>query len=312
MKKIIWKSMLPFILGLIIFAALALFNQLNQIAASTENILPGGFYMAWTVFLVIGVFTFLPVIKILLLPKPLQRPDVDWSLEKKREFYFSYKKRILANSKKKTSPYNGDIPAEVFQNLESANSMGAIKDALKEFESYIDKSADKLIRDYAGAVFTSTAISQNGSLDAVFVLKLQIELLWKLAHLYSQKPGVKNLLNLYIQVFANVLASVGIAEIPVEEVVSSIINKTFGSISNMPLISSLSGKIGDSIFEGTVNALLSLRVGLIAKDYCKVSVEFDPKVSRISSRKNSIKMINEIKYKDTILKLLKGKSGADA
>ncbi len=312
MKKIIWKSMLPFILGLVIFAALVLFNQLNQIAASAERTLPGGFYLAWTVFAGIGVFTFFPVIKILLLPKPLQRPDVDWSLEKKREFYFSYKKRVLANSKKKASPYRGDIPAEVFQNLESANSMGTIKDALKEFESYIDKRADKLIRDYAGAVFTSTAISQNGSLDAVFVLKLQIELLWKLAHLYNQKPGVKNLINLYIQVFANVLASVGIAEIPVEEVVSSIINKTFGSISNMPLISSLSGKIGDSIFEGTVNALLSLRVGLVAKDYCKVSVEFDPKVSRISSRKNSIKMINEIKYKDTISKLLRGKSGADA
>ena len=309
MKKIIWNSLIPFILGLTIFAALILFNQLNQLAISSEKIIPMGFYVSWGVFVLIGIFTFAPVIKLAMLPKPLRRPSIDWDPEKKRNFYFTYKKRILVVSKKKSSPYKNVVPEQVFEDLHNANSMGTIKDALKEFESHIDSRADKLIRDYAGAVFASTAISQNGSLDAIFVLKLQIELLWKLAHLYNQKPGIKNLLNLYVQVFANVLASVGVAEIPVEEVVSSLMSKTFTSLSNMPLISSIGGKIGDSIFEGTVNALLSLRVGLVAKDFCKVSAEFDPQASRINSRKNSLKMINDIKYKDTISKLVKGKSG---
>ncbi len=311
MKKIIWNSIIPFILGLTIFAALILFNQLNQLAISSEKIIPMGFYVSWSIFILIGFFTFVPVIKLAVLPRPLKRPSTDWDPEKKRAFYFTYKKRVLAVSKKKSSPYKHVVPEQVFKNLHNANSMGTIKESLKEFESHIDSRADKLIRDYAGAVFASTAISQNGSLDAVFVLKLQIELLWKLAHLYNQKPGIKNLLNLYVQVFANVLASVGVAEIPVEEVVSSLMGKTFTSMSNMPIISSIGGKIGDSIFEGTVNALLSLRVGLVAKDYCKVSAEFDPQASRISSRKNSLKMINDIKYKDTISKLVKGKSGAN-
>lgn len=304
MKKLLLNTIFPFIIGMAIFGAIAMFNQLNLFANTVSSKYPYGYYIMWGIYVLIGIFTFSPLIKMIFLPKALIRPYIYSPPDEKRKFYYEYKKRVL-NEYNKNSDGKGIksyVKWEDIKELEDANSINSIKIALMKVEAEMDKVADLEIKKYAKAVFTSTAISQNGTLDAIFILKLQIELIWKLAHIYNQKPRIKELLNVYTSVIANALAAAAMSEISIQEVVESMIRQVSGGLSSF-VVKGLS-KVIDSIFDGTCNALLSLRVGYLAKDYCKYSTEYDERESRKKSRENAIKAINEIGVKDVITNMI--------
>lgn len=302
MRKILWRTIVPFIIGMTIFGALILFNQLNQLAISAGSSFRYGYYLAWGFFILIGLFTVYPVFTIFLLPKALKRPHINSSPEEKRDFYYTYKNRIIKECSQKNSKLKRSVDIDKLQALKEADSIHTIKDSLADIEKDIDKEVDKMIKKYAGAVFTSTAISQNGTLDIVFVLKIEIEMIWKIAHHYNQKPSIKELINLYINVFGNVLAAAGVSEVSIQEIVQSLLSK---ALNGMPVLSKVTAHIADSIFDGTCNALLSLRLGLITKDYCKYSCEFDERESRKKSRRKALDLINDIRYKDTIQNIIR-------
>jgi len=67
--------------------------------------------------------------------------------------------------------------------------------------------ADQEIRKEASLVFLSTAISQSGRLDGLFVLVAQTRLVWKVAHIYRQRASARELLHLYANVAATVFAA---------------------------------------------------------------------------------------------------------
>lgn len=302
MRKILWRTLVPFIIGMTVFGALILFNQLNQLAVAAASNFKYGYYLAWGFFAMVAVFTFYPVFSLFFLPKALKRPHINSTPEEKREFYYNYKNRIIKECSQKNSSLKRNVDIDKLEILKNSDSIHGIKESLGEIERDIDKEVDKMIKKYAGAIFTSTAISQNGTLDIVFVLKIELEMIWKIAHYYNQKPSIKELLNLYITVFGNVLAAAGVSEVSIQEIVQSLLSK---ALNGMPVISKITAHIADSIFDGTCNALLSLRLGLITKDYCKYSSEFDERESRKRSRKKALELINDIKYKDTIQKILR-------
>ncbi|MDN5304879.1 MAG: hypothetical protein PWP46_1765 [Fusobacteriaceae bacterium] len=304
MKKILFNSLIPFIIGLFIFWSVSFYNDLDSFAIKIGSKIPHGYSIIWGVYLLIFLSMIYPIIRLFLLQKSLKRPYIYSSPDEKREFYYEYKKRILKEYKKrlKKNHMQEYINRNLIKSLENANSINGIKTALREIEKTTDKKCDKLIKDYAKSVFVSTAISQNGTLDAIFILKLQIELIWKIAHLYNQRPKLKEIINIYISVLANVLAASAFSEISIAELVDSFL-KQF--ISGFPLVSKIGGKITDSVFDGTCNALLSLRVGYLTKEYCKYSSEFDEKLSRKISRENALKAINEIGIKDSISNIFK-------
>ncbi|TDT72473.1 uncharacterized protein DUF697 [Hypnocyclicus thermotrophus] len=304
MKKILFNSLIPFIIGLFIFWSISFYNDLDNFSIKVGSKIPYGYYVIWSIYIIIFISMIYPIIKLFLLQKSLKRPYIYSSPDEKRDFYYKYKKRILKEYKKrlKKNYMQEYINRNLIKSLENANSINGIKTILREIEKTTDKKCDKLIKDYAKSIFVSTAISQNGTLDAIFILKLQVELIWKIAHLYNQRPKLKEILNIYISVLANVLAASAFSDITITELVDSFL-KQF--LSSFPIISKIGGKITDSIFDGTCNALLSLRVGYLTKEYCKYSSEFDEKLSRKISRENALKSINEIGIKDNISNIFK-------
>lgn len=303
MRKILFKSFIPFLIGILIFAFLILLNQLNQLALSSVSLLgESGYLVSWGIFIILGIYTFYPVVRMLTMPKVIKRPNGLSSPEEKREFYFSHKNRIVKEYSRKNSHLKDIISLESIEELGGANSIQAIRTALGGIEGRMDKEADSLAKSYATAIFTATALSQNGSLDAVFVLKLQLEMIWKIARVYNQKPKMRDLFYLYTGVFSSALASAGISEIPVEEIANTFINS---SLKGMPVISRIGSKIIDGVFEGTCNALLCLRVGYIAKGYSKISEDLDEKSIRRGSRMKALNTIKEINYKEAIINLVK-------
>jgi hypothetical protein len=303
MRKILFKSFIPFLIGILIFAFLILLNQLNQLAISSKSLLGNsGYLISWGIFAALGIYTFYPIVRMLTMPKVIKRPNELSSPEEKREFYFSHKNRILKEYSRKNSHLKDIISLESIEDLKEANSIQAIRKVLGGIEGKMDKEADSLAKSYATAIFTATALSQNGSLDAIFVLKLQLEMIWKIARVYNQKPKMKDLFYLYTGVFSSALASAGISEIPVEEIANTFINS---SLKGMPIISSIGSKIIDGVFEGTCNALLCLRVGYISKGYSKISEDLDEKSIRKGSRMKALNTIKEINYKEAIINLVK-------
>jgi uncharacterized membrane protein YcjF (UPF0283 family) len=317
MIKRIKRILVPIIAGLTLFFILVLVNQVNQFAVMAENAVKGGAVIAWLVFFAILFFIIYPVLQLLFLPKPLKRPqkrNCELSLDKDKEiveyskadhkFYINYKKRLLRNFKSYMK--NFDIAIDLKEELLAAEEVSEIQETLKRIEIVIDKEANKRIRKFANDVFIFTAISQNSGLDAVLLLKIQIEMVWAIAHLYNQKPHWKEMLEIYLNVFASGLMAIGISDIPIDELVKKISAKSFeqsifAKIPGVDIASSVTSILADSLFEGTLNGLLTLRVGYIALDYCKYSEKFDKAKTVKSASKKAVAQIRTLALEESAL-----------
>lgn len=130
--------------------------------------------------------------------------------------------------------------------------------------------AEELIKKDATSVFLTTSISQNGSLDSLFVLVSLTRLLWRLTTLYQSRPSLAKFIKLYSNVAATAMIARGVEDLDLisqqlEPLLASLIG---GSVlSLIPGAQVLSGVVVSSIMEGSLNALLTLRVGCIAQGY---------------------------------------------
>lgn len=122
----------------------------------------------------------------------------------------------------------------------------------------LDREADRLIRNEALAVGVSTAISPNGTLDAFLVLWRNANLVSRLGNLYYGKPGIRgNLLILRDVSSAALLATYleGLAE-----AAGGILHGVLGSVA---------GVLAGPLMDGSVNALVTLRIGYLARARCR-------------------------------------------
>ncbi|MBP1918771.1 DUF697 domain-containing protein [Youngiibacter multivorans] len=157
--------------------------------------------------------------------------------------------------------------------------------------------ADKVVKSSASAVFVTTAISQNGSLDGVFVLASITRTVWDIAKIYRQRPGIRDLMYLYGNIGATVLAARGIEDLDLldeqlEPILASVLGGGLGSL--LPGAVHITNLIANSITEGSVNAMLSLRVGAMTKRYCASTVEVNRKVLRRSATLDAVSMLGGI------------------
>lgn len=159
----------------------------------------------------------------------------------------------------------------------------------------LDQRAQALITNTAGVVFTSTAISQNGSLDGLIVLATQTRLIWQVAHVYNQRPTLRELLDLYANVSATAFLAGSLAEIDLSEQVQPIVSSVLGSAAGaIPGLNVAATLIANSILQGSANALLLLRVGVITRRYCGALVLEDRRALRKSATAEAVALLGSI------------------
>ena len=127
----------------------------------------------------------------------------------------------------------------------------------------------RIIKATASQVFLSTAVSQSGRLDTLLVFSMQTRMVWKLAHLYYQRPTLRDMVRLYANVagtsfVAGELQDVDLSE-QVEPVFSAVVGSLGGAVPGFQLVASI---LANSILSGAADAFLTLRVGMIARRYC--------------------------------------------
>ena len=161
----------------------------------------------------------------------------------------------------KQNPYLTDLTFDDEEDIESQNSV-----ALNQLQTL----TNPIIQENANAIFLSTAVSQNGSLDSLVVLYTIIRMVWQIAKIYGTRPTLQSLIKLYMQVIgvvlmARALEDVDLIEYQVEPIITSVLGESV--VSAVPGMVPIANLVVSSILEGAVNAFLTLRVGIITQDY---------------------------------------------
>ncbi len=216
-----------------------------------------------------------PLYYIVRLPSRLEYPTSD-----DEESITLYKKKLCRNLNK-----NKHIKASKM--VVDVNNLG---DAL----IILDKEARKEVNRISAIVFISTAISQSGKLDSFVVLTLLIKMVWKVAHIYNQRPAVTDLINLYANVAGTTLIAGSIQEIDMSEQMEPVIAELLGStaLSAVPGLSQITEFGFKCVMEGSINAFLALRMGEVTIGYSNSITNPDRKLIRRSA---TIKAINSLR-----------------
>lgn len=135
---------------------------------------------------------------------------------------------------------------------------------------YLDELSLPLIKNTANGIFLTTSISQNGSLDSLLVLFSMIKLIWQLSNIYQTRPSVGSIGKLYLQVagvvfMTRTIEETDLIETQMEPLIGALIGESV--VSAIPGMVPITNLVVSSIMEGSLNAYLSLRVGLITQSY---------------------------------------------
>ncbi len=258
-KIAIWISCLV----LLIFAVFVV-NQTAQVVQLANAFDPrAGRVVLYALLAVYGLAITVPLALFIRLPKALTIPADEKSPEY-RQFLSQLHARLRRN------PLLAAIQLE--------NGMAGIEAAFRE----LDKRADEVIKKSASTLFVTTAISQNGRLDALLVLASQTRMIWNVARIYNQRPSIREWADLYANVAAAIFVANELEDLDIAEQIEPVITAAVGSsvMGMIPGISVVASIATQAVLDGTANAYLTLRVGLICQLYCKSLTAFDQKRAR--------------------------------
>ncbi len=141
--------------------------------------------------------------------------------------------------------------------------------------SVLESRADEEIQAEAKRVFIGSAVAQNGRLDTLVVLFLVTRMVWRISKIYNQRPHWREMVNLYANIAATSFIAGSIEDFGVDEYVSELMTPLLGgsALGAVPGAQALAGTITESVLTGSANCLLSLRCGIIARNYMSLKLD---------------------------------------
>jgi hypothetical protein len=122
-------------------------------------------------------------------------------------------------------------------------------------------------------VFLGTAVSQYGSLDALIVAVTQARLVWEIGHVFQQRPSLRHMGFLYGNVLATSLVASRLDRVDLSEYLRPVLAGVLGqSVAAVPGVAAVSGHVSNAVFQGSVNAFLTLRVAMVAIAYSRATI----------------------------------------
>ena len=246
-QKLKKYSVYFFLLVIIVFGLFVI----NQLVAFYANLSAVHVWLANVVVSLLSVVLFvlfaLPVILLLRLPKAIIHTQAD-----EGQHLVRLKKRFSTNPRIKRARL--DVYSE---------------NGLEEALALLDKESLEIINKTATSVFLTTAVSQNGKLDALTVFVTQSRMVWKIAHIYWQRPALQDLVRVYANVGGAALIASELEDLDITRQIEPILSALLKSPGrSLPVVGHAAHILTDSLLEGSTNAFLTLRVGVIAKRYC--------------------------------------------
>lgn len=266
------------IIAVVLSALFVLFviNQTAQIVALADRVSPTlGTAVLWTLLALYAAAVGAVAFQYAKLPKPLRPPAGKDDPEFSR-----YIARLKARLRR--NPYVEDMPLETEEDLEAALTVLA-------------KRADEVTRTTALQVFLTTAISQNGSLDALAVLAAQSRMVLQIARIYNQRPSFRDLWWLYGNVAFAALLARQIEDMDMGEAIQPIVSSVMSSaVGIVPGMEAAATVFVQSVLTGSANAYVTLRVGVIAKRYSGSVTMPDVTTVRMAAFAEAMQMIPSV------------------
>jgi hypothetical protein len=260
----------------ILYAGVILVAGITQVAAAADRISLGlGQPVFWTLLATFAVLVLWPVALYVRLPRPLTPPGTAEGPE-----YEEYLRRLRAQLA--CNPLVAGMP------LASDEEVAA---AIRR----LDVEASTVVRNTASAIFASTAVMQNGRLDALVVFGSQVRMTFRIATIYYRRPSPRQMLYIYGNVGANVLVADNLSDVDFAGIVTPVVTAAIPSLKGaLPGLQGVSTLLVNSFANGAANAFLTLRVGLIARDYCAALARPDKVQIRRGATLAALTMVAEI------------------
>lgn len=207
--------------------------------------------------------------------------------EDNQKNYRVYKKIV------KTLHNNESITDEDANRLNTCESAGELREELAiVFNGNIKKEINKIIRKTATTVMVSTAICQNGKLDMYTVVTMNVKMIKEIVVKCGFRPSYPKIGKLAIRVFSTALIAESLEGLDFNDIFPQ---STTNALADIPFVK----PITTSLMSGISNALLTLRVGYVTRNYLFSEGKLDKNKIRTSSIKESLKTIPGI-IKDTL------------
>jgi uncharacterized membrane protein YcjF (UPF0283 family) len=254
--------------------AVTVLNQSVQIVQSARAVNSVfGMGVMWALIFIYLILLGTPLVLWFRLPKRSLPPTSTEGIEY-QQFLADFRKRLARN------PRVSQLPLSSLEEIDTALQI-------------LDTHADDVVRSAAAAVFLSTAALQSGRLDTLVVFAAQSRLIWKVAHVYYQRPSVRDVVQLYANVASTALIAAGIEDVDVDVVVGTVFGSTVAAIPGMHLLAS-------AVLSGSANAFLTLRVGMVAKEYCRSTTRIEKAGLRRTATLKAAKLLGSIVRDGTV------------
>jgi len=276
MSKTISKVLAVVSALVMLYAVAAMVATFTQLANAADRVYLGsGQPVFWLLVAVFAALVVYPVVLLLRLPKAMRPPETDAP-----EDFADYQKWLALH-----------LAQHPQAEVKALAASGDISGALQPLGS----QANSLIRSTASNVFVSTALIQNGRLDGLIVLATQLRLVWQIGMLYNLRPSPRQLWYLYSNVGGTMLVASNLEDLDFAEIAGPIVNSVAPSLAAaVPGLQGIGNLLVNSIANGSANAFLTLRVGLIAKSYCAPVTRLDRQAVRKSATLAALSMLTAI------------------
>lgn len=227
-------------------------NQTAQVVELAGHVHPWlGTATFWGLLAAYGVMIGVPAVMVARMPRPLTPPESDSGPE--YEAHLEKLAERLGVGSAVGKPGGCRVDRHLIE--------GAIERR--------DADADVLIRQMATTVFLTTAVSQSGRLDALLVLSAQTRMVWRIAHLYYQRPSLRELTHLYANVAATSFVAAELDDLELHQMIQPLAAGSVGAVGGaIPGLQIFTSILVNSLLSGSANAFLTLRIGMISKNYC--------------------------------------------
>ena len=240
--------------GVLLSFVVVVVNQTVQVVQLAGHVHPTlGSVTLWTLLAAYGGLLGVPVYLFIRLPSPLTPPSHEESPEF-NEHLDKLRKRLAQ------SPH-----------LAGHDLSG--REGVEQALETLDERVNAIVKEAASSVFLATAISQSGRLDALLVVSAQSRMVWRIAHLYQQRPTLRDMVHLYANVAGTAFLAGQLEEIDLGDQVEPILTSALGALgASLPGLQVAGNILANCVLDGSANAFLTLRVGMIAKRNCNALV----------------------------------------
>lgn len=236
-------------LALAAYALISIISGISALASIAERFVSGSWIYVFAALLCITfILIARPVWQVMKLPSAPTPPKQNSGTEQE-----AYQAWLLQHLKSHSDP---------------AIAVAAQREGPQRALEKLNAEADRLVFNVASQVFVETALSQNGRLDGLLVLARQVKLVWNVASLYELRPTPNRLWYLYSNIAMASILSTNIEDMDLDEMVTPLVTAAIpAAASAIPGLQTIASIAVSSLMDGTANALLTLRVGALTKEY---------------------------------------------